>query len=239
MKLNFKCAIKQLNAQLKSKKPDRFTSSWILQNSPKLYHFIFKNIRTENDYIDWDRVVSSLNKNLQPKWVPPRYKPKIVNLYRNKKEVDLVLKKYKDKLYIFISFADESDRPIRDTIIVSLARIAQRGNIRAEEKLIFFLNQVVQIWVELYFPLRRWAGQREELEIKMKHCIRCYRFTGSFLGYLYKTLEYSSWGLQSFQAYSLDACKPDTNWSLLDTLTKDPETGRVVRVKDLGSYYFH
>lgn len=239
MKLNFKRVIKRLHGLLKNEKPVTFCSSWILKHDPVIYQFLVKNVRADFGGIDWDKITASLPKRFQRIWVPPRYRPKIINWYRSKKEVDLVLKKYKEKLYIFISFADEGDRPIRDAIIVSLVRIAQRGNVRAEEKLIFFLNQVVQVWVEIYYPLRRWAGQREELEIKMKHCIRCYRFTGSFLGYLYKTLEYSSWSLRSFQAYSLDACKPDTNWSLLDTLTKDPETGQVVKVTDVGSYYFH
>ena len=237
--MTFRKIIKRLNRLLKSKKPSVFTSYWILQNDPVIYRFLVKNVRAEIGGVDWDKITSSLPKRFQRIWVPPRYKPKILRLYRDKKEVDLVLKKYKEKLYIFISFLDENDRPIRDAIIISLVRIAQRGNVRAEEKLIFFLNQVVQVWLELYYPLRRWAGQREELEIKMKHCIRCYRFTGSFLGYLYKTLEYSSWGLQSFQAYSLDACLPGTDWSMIDTLTKDPQTGRVVRATDVGSYHFH
>jgi hypothetical protein len=30
---------------------------------------------------------------------------------------------------------------------------------------------------------------------KIKACIRCYKYTGSFLGYLFKTLKYSARGL--------------------------------------------
>jgi len=39
---------------------------------------------------------------------------------------------------------------------------------------------------------------------KIRGCIRCYRYTGSFLGYLYKTLEYSGRGIVPVQKFSLD-----------------------------------
>ena len=40
----------------------------------------------------------------------------------------------------------------------------------------------------------RWKGYTDEIEDKIKNCIRLYRDTGSFLGYLFKTLEYSARG---------------------------------------------
>jgi hypothetical protein len=40
----------------------------------------------------------------------------------------------------------------------------------------------------------RWKGYTDEIEDKIKNCIRLYRYTGSFLGYLFKTLEYSARG---------------------------------------------
>ncbi len=52
--------------------------------------------------------------------------------------------------------------------------------------------------------LKKWRGYTDDVEDKIKGCIRCYRYTGSFLGYLYKTLEYSGRGIVSVQKYSLD-----------------------------------
>ena len=40
----------------------------------------------------------------------------------------------------------------------------------------------------------RWKGYEDEVSDKVRVCIRCYRYTGSFLGYLFKTLEYSARG---------------------------------------------
>jgi hypothetical protein len=237
--MDFPQVIKTLNKLLRAKKPEKFTSSWILENSPPAYRFIHKNVRTENNHIDWDKIVSSLNNNLQSKWVPPRYKPKVINFYRNKKEVEIIIKKYQPKLYVFITILNKEDDILRNTIIVSLVRIAQRGNRRAEEKLTFFLKQIIEEWLEKYSRLSRWVGHTDQLDIKIKHCIYWYRFTGSFLGYLYKTLEYSAWALKDFQGFSLDSYIPGTTLTMADTLTKDPQSGRVVRAKGIGFYYFH
>ena len=237
--MNFDRIIIRLNRLLKNEKPAIFNSSWILDHDPAIYRFITKNVRTEVGDIDWDKVISSLNRRFQRIWIPPRYKPLRVKLYRNKKEVDLALKNYKDKLYIFITALNDNDKMLRDKIAIPLVRIAQRGNIRAQQKLIFLLKQIAQQWIEYCPTFYRWRGHSDDLESRIFACIRCYRFTGSFIGYLFKSLEYSALGLQSFQAYSLDSYIPGTTISTLDTLTKDPQTGRVVKAADVSSYYFH
>jgi len=50
----------------------------------------------------------------------------------------------------------------------------------------------------------------KDIERKIKGCIRCYRYTGSFLGYLFRTLEYSARGkppLVSLDDKILDGAK--------------------------------
>lgn len=239
--MKFDQAITRLNKLLKKEKPSRFSSSWILNRDPSIYRFIFKNVRTQTGYIDWDKIISYLNRKYQKLWFPKSHNPKnkIIKFYSSKKEVSLALKSYQPKLYVFAEALDKDDHLLRNTISISLVRIAQKGNKRAEEKLLFFMDQIIQIWIEKYPCLYRWAGQREELDNKIRHCIYYYRFTGSFLGYLFKTLEYSAFGLRNFQAYSLDSYIPGTTLSMIDTLTKDPETGQVVRAKDASSYNFY
>jgi len=237
--MHFEQVIKNLEKVLEDKNPAIFKSAWILENSPEVYRFIIKNIRTKTGDIDWDKVISSLNKRFQRIWIPPRHKPQRVRLYRNKKEVDSVLKDYKDKLYIFIAPIDDNDKRLRDAISIPLVRIAQKGNVRAQQKLVFLLKQIAQQWIEYCPRFYRWRGHSDDLEPRITACIRCYRFTGSFIGYLFKSLEYSALGLNSFQAYSLDSCIPGTTFSMADILTKDPQTGQVVKARDVGSYYFH
>lgn len=74
----------------------------------------------------------------------------------------------------------------------------------AQQELIGLLTYTVNEWIEKYYHLKKWKGYTDDVEDKIKGCIRCYRYTGSFLGYLYKTLEYSGRGIVPVQKYSLD-----------------------------------
>jgi hypothetical protein len=236
--MKFQQAIKRINTLLRKEKPKTFSSSWIYYRDSCIYQFIAKSIRTDAGDINWDKVVHSLDKKFQKLWYPKRHNPKhkVIKFYYDQQEVELILKSYKQKLYVFAVALSLEDHKLRDVISIALVRIAQKGNKRAEEKLIFFLDQLIQLWFEKYPYFYCWVGRREEMQAKVKHCIYYYRFTGSFLGYLFKTLEYS--GRAFPKPYSLDACIPGTTLQTIDTLTRDPQTGRVVKAADIGFYYF-
>ena len=63
---------------------------------------------------------------------------------------------------------------------------------------------IVEEWIEYRWQIRKWKGYTDDVEDKIKTCIRCYKYTGTFLGYLFKTLEYSGRGIQPLFKYSLD-----------------------------------
>lgn len=198
--MNFKEAAKRLNTTLKEKRPQTFSSSWVFQNAQPVYHYIRLNHRTENDDIDWDKITVALDREFQKKWV--RYRRRQVKQYENQIEVDKILNKYQDKLYVFIGALDAKDRKVRDKIIISLVRVAQKGNILAREALVYWVKFVVDDWIDKYPHVWRWRGFSDPVEEKIAGCIRCYRYTGTFLGYLFKTLEYSAKALRPL--YSLD-----------------------------------
>ena len=54
--------IKILSKTLEKENPKTFNPSWILKYTPSSYSYIQKNIRTENNEIDWDKVTSSLDR---------------------------------------------------------------------------------------------------------------------------------------------------------------------------------
>ncbi len=85
------------------------------------------------------------------------------------------------------------------------------------------LYYTIDGWIEKYYPLHKWRNYRSEIETKIHGCIRCYRYTGSFVGYLYKTLAYSGRGLAPVS--SLDKPLFDGEATLLDFITEDQETG--------------
>ena len=200
--MTFTKAINTLNKILKEKAPKTFSSSWIFKNAQPIYHYIRLNCRTENGDVDWDIVTGKLNRKFQKRWV--RYKLKKIKVYENQIEVDRIIHKHKDHLYTFMTSIDEKDRLIRNRIIIAFVRIAQKGNVLAEREIIIWVTYVVDDWVERYWQIRRWNGYTDEIEDKIRGCIRRYRYTGSFLGYLFKTLEYSARGIAPLQKYSLD-----------------------------------
>ena len=93
---------------------------------------------------------------------------------------------------------------MRNRIIVSFVRISQKGNILAQAELIKWLRYITDEWIEKHWQLKKWKGYTDDIEDKMRGCIRGYRYTGSFLGYLFKTLEYSARGMGYLEKYSFD-----------------------------------
>src|ERR1700693_1411942 len=100
--MDFERTIGMLNRLFLRKRPKTFNSSWILKNAPRCYRFIRTKVRAEVGVIDWDRVTCALDWNFQRRWAPkPRQRFHV--LYRNKKEIDLILNKYRDQLYVFVA----------------------------------------------------------------------------------------------------------------------------------------
>lgn len=79
-------------------------------------------------------------------------------------------------------------------MVIRLVRIGQRGNVCAQEELVQWVTYITDDWIDRYLQIYRWKGYEDEVSDKIRACIRCYRCTGSFLGYLFKTHEYSARG---------------------------------------------
>jgi hypothetical protein len=187
--MGFERIIKILNDVLSEKNPSKFSSSWILQNAPCVYRYINKNVRTENDDIDWDRVTSSLDRSFCKRWV--RYRQKSIRVYESQSEVNIILSKYKDRLYTFIAYATEDDKKMQSRMLISLVRLSQKGNVCAEQEVVKWITYITDDWIDRYPQMYRWRGYADEVDGHIKGCVKRYRYTGSFLGYLFKTLEYS------------------------------------------------
>jgi hypothetical protein len=226
--MDFDQAIDILNTLLVKEEPVTFRTSWIIVRAPQVYRFIHKNIRTENNEIDWDTVTKALDRSFQKRWRGRRRQPK--KLYENRDEVDLILNKYREKIYTFIASSDEKDRNIRDRIIVSLVRLAQKGNIIAKQEAVALMRYTADDWIEKYYVLSRWPGYEELLQEQLEACIRRYRFTGSFMGYVFRTLQYVGRGLRSTSSLDKEIFPGKT---LGDSVVQDSSTGQA-RVYERG-----
>ncbi len=201
--MDFVSAVTTINKLLKTIQPPTFCSSWIRLHAPQVYRFIQNNIRTEIGCIDWDRITRALDRKLQRRWQASRRGRRSEGI-RDKKAVGIILEKYHDKLYTFLSPADTNDEQARDIISIALVRIAQRGNAAAKQEVIKLLRLTIDEWIEQSPKLSCWAGRDDVIQERIEGCIRRYRYSGTFIGYLFKTLEYAGRGLRPIVAYSLD-----------------------------------
>jgi len=197
--MDFNHAVKMINKLLIEKRPDTFNSSWILKYAPHIYSYIQRSVRSDIGEIDWDRVTRALDRRFQRKWMP--YSRNRKTSYREKAEVSIILEKYHAKLYAFIAPADKNDEHMRDIISIALVRIAQKGNILAQEEITKLVRFTIDEWIESRPTLSSWEGYEFMIPQRIETCIRRYRYSGTFIGYLLKTLEYSGRGLNPTTSY--------------------------------------
>lgn len=217
--MTLKGAVRELNKLLGKHKPETFSSSWIFKHSQPVYNFVRLNFRTELGTVDWDALTPLLKRKYQKRW--KRYRVKRLTPYENQEELDRVLNKYRDKLYTIIYPLNVDDERVSEVIIIALVRIAQRGNILATRELVTYLNYKIEDWVERRWQVKKWKGRTNDIEDKIRGCIRCYRYTGTFIGYLFKTLEYSGRAIVPMQKYSFDDPMYDGTTTRIDYFVSD------------------
>jgi hypothetical protein len=83
--------------------------------------------------------------------------------------------------------------------------MAQRGNISAKLELMKFVDYTIDDWIERYCLLSRWWEHKAEIRTNVVRCIRRYRYSGSFLRYVFRTLEYAAKGLKPLQVHLDDS----------------------------------
>jgi len=168
-----------------------------------------------------------LEKRFQRRWTPAR-KANSPTPYEDPSEVEAVLSKHPDKLYVFIVPSDRSDRIIRNLISISLVRLAQYGNLSAKKEAMKLVRYTIDGWLERYRFMSRWASYDEEIQKHLEGCIRRYRYTGSFLNYLFRTLQYAGRGLPPAYEYSLDEpVAPGSRKCWIENVYQDAETNEL------------
>jgi len=225
--MNFNQTIKNLNRSLAKKKPLFFNHSWIKNRVRKSYNYIIENIKTESGCTDWDQVIRCLEHDYQKLWLKGIKPQKNINQYEDCTEVDAIINKYQKKLYTFLVQADKEDKKTCDEISIRLVRTAQKGNLLARQKAKDFIKQLVDYWIDNR-NFQHWRGYDDLIEKNIDQCIRCYRYSGSFLVYLYRTLEYSGRALRPLEAFSLDENSSITEKTKIESVVKDSETGEIL-----------
>ena len=78
------------------------------------------------------------------------------------------------------------------------------------------LRYLVDYWVGFDKSFFNWKGYNDLIDIQIVACIRRFRYAGSFVGYLYRTLEYSGRGLTPLEKFSLDDYILDSKNKVID-----------------------
>lgn len=201
--MDFSSVVETLNNLLARTQPDAINSSWIQKHAPRCYRFIRQNLRREFGGIDWDRLTFALDWKYQRRWRPVRT-GNSRHQYEDRAEVETIFKKYHDKMYVFIAASDKHDRRTRDIIGISFVRLAQRGNSLARQELMGLIKFTIDSWIERYSFLSRWQGHEDEIQNQLEGCIRRYRYTGSFVNYVFRTLECAGRGIRPPRMSSVD-----------------------------------
>lgn len=215
-----------LNKLLLQDSPETFNSTWIRRRAPGCYGFIRRHIRSEVGAIDWDKITYALEPRYQRLWTPKRKtksKP-----YRDSKEIGLILNKYRNKLYVFVAPADAMDLQMRDTIAVALVRVAQAGNLLAKAKVVELVRYTIDGWLDTYSYMSRWRARDDDIREHVEGCIRRYRYSGSFLRYVFRTLECAGRGIRPVCVCSLDdPIATDAGERKIANVIRDPETNEI------------
>jgi hypothetical protein len=107
-------------------------------------------------------------------------------------------------MYVFIAPSGKDDRRTRDIIAISFVRLAQKGNLLARQELMGLIKFTIDNWIERYSFLSRWRGHEDKIQSQLEACIRRYRYTGSFVNYLFRTLECAGRGIRPSWMSSVD-----------------------------------
>jgi len=195
---DFYKATQTLNILLIQKRPKSFDPQWIEHHDKYLYKYLSRHLKTETGDVDWDAVIAALERRFQKRWYWYRKRKAITSMpYENREELDIILAAFWSKLYTALVPQNEQDEKIRDRIFIRLVRVSQKGNVLAQQKVIEWLTIVVNEWIENSSSLAKWKGYPSDVIERIQGCIRCYRYTGTFIGYVYKTFQYSARSLRS------------------------------------------
>ena len=73
-------------------------------------------------------------------------------------EVNKIILKYKDKLYLFLVRGTPREQEICNCMTVTLVRLAQKGNTCAKDELVKWTTYIVNDWIDRYPQIYKWGG---------------------------------------------------------------------------------
>ena len=108
-------------------------------------------------------------------------------------------------------------------------RVAQAGNVLAKAEVVELVRHTINEWLENDPHMSRWRGRDDQIREHLEGCIRRYRYSGSFVKYVFRTLQYAGRGVRPLYACSLDdPMGAGAHERKIDNVIRDPETNEIV-----------
>jgi hypothetical protein len=192
-------------------KPYSIDEKWIRKHSRKSHKYILEN------NLSWDSITRLLDRSIQRKWNRKAKKKKVPESF-NDYEVENFLSTHSKHLYVFVVFTNEQEFELCDYLSIQLVRMAQSGNICASETLLHLYEDIFLRWKENDKLIIRYRSYEEKIHEHFFGCVRRYRYSGSFIGYLKRTLQLQALTLPKIQTISLNTRSKLTGRELHETL---------------------
>ena len=211
--------VNDFKALLEKEDPKSLSPKWIRNTSSNLYNRIVNNFCDRYGEVDWNKFKKAIPLLWRNRWI----ETSVIEKYRNKEELDVVLSKYKDEMYVlFMNGKKEMERG--EEIWADLIKLAQKGNQDAYDVVSRIAGEVVDDYIKnkedpddssLYLEL-----DKDVKEKVIDRCIRLYKpdIEGYFKNYLLKSIGFNI--KKRGYKYSMDN-KKDDETSLHERLSDD------------------
>ena len=193
-KRNFQTAIEELNQMLRRDQPKIVKSGYIRKNLG-LYLFFIRYFNKQDKSFDLMEIQQFIDEpfksRLRAVKTIDKYLPN--EFYEDNSEMDMMLEPYAGKLYVLEIASGGKDKEIRNSICEALAKLAQKGNVNAKNKLADVAYHQVQEWT-MEPQLEQFQYRIDDVMNIVERCIYYYdpKISKSFLNYLLSTLEKKS-----------------------------------------------
>lgn len=199
-------ALRELNDFLRERNPIKFNSTYVEGLDAGLFIFIRRNFRDTKGNIDWYYIINTLDKNFQSRFsYPIRYQSALPDkTYEDDFEIEVEIGENKEYMYTFFRVNRGEEIQKRNEICLTLVRLAKKGNKTAETRLIDLVSFWADRWVENISAFRTFRYYQDEGRERIRRCIYNYSGDVPFIGYVYKSLEKTAFGLEQVHETSFN-----------------------------------
>ena len=193
IKFTFESAIERLTDLLEQNKPASCSSSDINTWDPSLHSYFRRYVNKKGGGIDWEKIMEKIDPNLREKFIyPKKFEEEYpTENYENEDEVETLINNNKESLLTFFVASSPEERSKRNDICLKMIKLAKKGNLIAEERLMDYLEIIESEWIEKKKVLEIYKFRTDILKERTRRCIYLYRENGTanFVWYLLVNLK--------------------------------------------------